>query len=96
MGETYTAQAMHAALIEYTIPNKPWSRMKRRRTTEAGLAMLEEGGALVTKRINGSTLEAVAGAMTESKAQKPTQSPTQSDDPVHRLLAVLQKGELRF
>lgn len=68
--------------------------MKRHRTTEAGLTMLEEGGALVTKRIDGSTLEAVIGAMTEAKAQEPTQSPTQSDDPVHRLLAVLQKGEL--
>lgn len=56
--------------------------------------MLEEGGALVTKRIDGSTLESVTGAMTEAKAQEPTQSPTQSDDPVHRLLAVLQKGEL--
>ena len=28
------------------------------------------------------------------KAPVPTQSPTQSDDPVHRLLALLQKGEL--
>ena len=64
--------------------------MKRHRTTEAGLTMLEEGRALVTKRIDVSTLEAVTGAVTEAKAQEPTQS----DDPVHRLLAVLQKGEL--
>ncbi len=40
----------------------------------------------------------IAGTMTEGNAPKPTQSPTQlptqSDDPVHRLLALLQKGEL--
>lgn len=42
------------------------------------------------KRLDNSTLEAIAGAMTEAKAPKPTRS----DEPGQRLLVLLQGGEL--
>ena len=44
MRETYIAPAMHAALIEYTIPDRPRSRRQKYRLTAMGRGILEKEG----------------------------------------------------
>jgi len=44
MRETYIAPAMHAALIEYTIPDKPRSSKQKYRLTAMGREVLEKEG----------------------------------------------------
>jgi ATP-dependent DNA helicase RecG len=44
MRETYIAPAMHAALIEYTIPDKPRSSKQKYRLTAMGRKILEKEG----------------------------------------------------
>jgi ATP-dependent DNA helicase RecG len=43
MRETYITPALQAALIEYTIPDKPTSRLQKYRLTEKGRRLLEGG-----------------------------------------------------
>lgn len=75
--ETYLLPAISAGFLEMTAPDKPLSKLQKYRLTPLGLAALETNREPKKPESNS----------------KHAQSPTQSTDPVERLLVALQEGE---
>lgn len=76
--DKYLFPAISAGLLEMTDPEKPAHNRQKYRLTPLGQMTLAGGSASDTP---------------ESGLESPTQSPTQSSDPVERLLSALQDGE---